>query len=143
MNLPNSFLHYNNQRKLKLTADEFTILCLLTPCYLVANTDGQFDKAEQKTFDEFLLGFFEGYIKKKPTATQLQKLKNVYTKELAFIKSDAIWLIRVLDYLKNLAASKREIGEIVNATMMQVAVISRHVSEQEKAVMQFVIKNMK
>ncbi len=137
------FKLYNKHRNIKLTPDEFTILCLLTPCYLVANADGQFDKAEQKTFDDYLLGFFEGYVKKKLTATQLQKLKNAYTKELAFIKSDAIWLIRILDYLKNLAATNKQIREIVNTTMMEVAVISRNVSEKEKTVMQFVIKNLR
>lgn len=135
--------HYNKQRNIKLTSEEFTILCLLTPCYLVSHADRHFDKKEQRAFEEFLLGFFEGYDKKKLTAAQLQKLKNVYTKELAFIKSDAIWLIRILDYLKQAASINKELREVVNATMMQVAVISRNVSEQEKSVMQFVIKNIR
>ncbi|MDZ4846322.1 MAG: hypothetical protein SH857_12315 [Chitinophagales bacterium] len=134
---------YNKFRKLKLTTDEFNILCLLTPCYLVAHADGHFDKDEQKIFDDFLLGFFEGYVKKKITAAQLQKLKNIYVMELAFIKSDAVWLIHILDYLRSFAESKKEIREIVNTTMLEVAVISGNVSGHEKSVMQFVIKNLK
>jgi len=70
-------------------------------------------------------------------------LKNVYTKELAFVKSDAIWLIRILNYLRSLAARKTKLREIVNTTMLEVAVISRDVSEKEKSVIRFVIKNLK
>lgn len=134
--------HYNKTRKLKLTTDEFNILCLLTPCYLVAHADGHFDKEEKKAFNDFLLGFFEGYVRKKITGTQLQKLKRVYTKELGFIKSDAVWLIHILEHLRSLALGKKEIREIVNTTMMQVAVISSGISKEEKSVMQFVIKNL-
>ncbi|MFN4235044.1 MAG: hypothetical protein ACK4IK_09595 [Bacteroidia bacterium] len=115
-----------------LTNDEFQILVLIYPVFLVANADGVFDEQEKDFVKEILFNFLNPIYKNELTNEQYDILIDNYISDLEFLKiNKTSFHDEFLSILKNYDI---EIKNSISGLLDDVANASGGLSDVEKKI---------
>lgn len=126
MELQNRF---EASRKSQMSKEEFQILLLTYPVFLVANADGKFDNEEKEFMHEVLINFLEQVYQNELTKEQYSFLVENYLEDFKFLESNNSTF--KLDFLKGLQSFDKEILQSIEDMLQDIGNISGGLSEIE------------
>ncbi len=122
-----------------LSLEEFQILVLIYPVFLVASADGTFDDDEKSFIKEILLNFLTPLYKDELSEQEYDNLTGNFLLDLEFLnsnqekfKKEFLEAIRFFDY---------DIRESISELLNDVAQTSGGLSEQENIVIKSIKNN--
>jgi hypothetical protein len=125
-------LIYNKFKKeldTEMTFDEFQILVLIYPVFLVAIADGAFDNDEKEFVKEILLNFLHPLYNDEINDEQYENLVENYLTDLAFLNENKAQYED--DFLRALSSFDLEIKNSILELLTDVANASEGLSEEE------------
>ncbi len=120
---------FQTLRKSQMSKEEFQILLLTYPVFLVANADGQFDNEEKEFMHEVLINFLEQVYQNELTKEQYSFLVENYLEDFSFLESNNSFF--KLDFLKGLRSFDKEILQSIKDMLHEIGNISGGLSEIE------------
>ena len=120
---------FEASRNLQMSKEEFQILLLTYPVFLVAKADGKFDNEEREFIHEVLMNFLEQVYQNELTKEQYGFLAENYLEDFNFLESkDSTFK---LDFLKGLRSFDKEILQSIEDMLHEIGNISGGLSEIE------------
>ncbi len=113
----------------EMTFDEFQILVLIYPVFLVAIADGAFDNDEKEFVKEILLNFLHPLYNDEINDEQYENLVENYLTDLAFLNENKARYED--DFLRALSSFDLEIKNSILELLTDVANASEGLSEEE------------
>ena len=113
----------------EMTFDEFQILVLIYPVFLVAIADGAFDNDEKEFVKEILLNFLHPLYNDEINDEQYENLVENYLTDLAFLNENKARYED--DFLRALSSFDLEIKNSILKLLTDVANASEGLSEEE------------
>jgi len=134
---------YTQQRELEISDEEFLILILTYPSFLVAISDGEFDEDEKALMGEVIKNFtFEVY-GNELSEEEYSNIISAYLSDFEFLHTNKeMWKAKFLNALSFLKEKENE--EVKNSIinlMKEIAEVSDGTSNVEKAVIDDVVLN--
>jgi hypothetical protein len=127
------------KRAVKLTNEEFTILVLNYPIYLVATADGHFDDDEKELLSTVLYNFLNPLYGDKVDESGYKNLIDNYLEDFSFLNlHESEFKLNLLEELKAFDIDvKKSISELLN----EIASISEGIAPEEKEMIDFLNQN--
>ena len=127
------------KRAVKLTNEEFTILVLNYPIYLVATADGHFDDDEKELLSTVLYNFLNPLYQDKVDESGYKNLIDNYLEDFSFLNlHESEFKLNLLEELKAFDMDvKKSISELLN----EIASISEGIAPEEKEMIDFLNQN--
>jgi len=134
---------YTQQRELEISDEEFLILILTYPSFLVAISDGEFDEDEKALMGEVIKNFtFEVY-GNELSEEEYSNIISAYLSDFEFLHTNKeMWNTKFLNALSFLKEKENE--EVKNSIinlMKEIAEVSDGTSNVEQAVIDNVVLN--
>lgn len=125
---------FENKRSTKMSEEEFKILILTYPIFLVAKADGTFDEEEKQLLSTILLNFLSPLYGDKINKEQYDSLIVNYLEDFEFLyKNEETFKFGFLNELKEFNQNvKDSIGSLLN----EIADISNGIDEEELKVIE-------
>lgn len=127
------------KRSVKLTNEEFTILVLNYPIYLVATADGHFDDDEKELLGTILYNFLNPLYGDKVDEKGYENLINNYLEDFSFLKLHENEF--KLNLLEELKVFDPEVRKSISELLNEIALISEDIAPEEKEIIDFLNKN--
>lgn len=130
---------FEQRRGVTLTKEEFTILILNYPIYLVAPADGHFDEDEKELLATVLYNFLFPLYGDKVDEIGYQNLIDNYLEDFNFLNlNEKEFKLNLLEELKVFDIEvKKSISELLN----EIASISEGIAPQESEIINFLNQN--
>jgi hypothetical protein len=120
---------FKEELDIEMTFDEFQILVLIYPVFLVAIADGMFDNDEKEFVKEILLNFLRPLYNDEINNEQYDNLVENYLADLEFLNQNKAQYEN--DFLKALSSFDLEIKNSISELLKDVANASGGLSEKE------------
>ena len=125
---------FENKRSMKMSEEEFKILILTYPIFLVAKADGTFDKDEKQLLSTILLNFLSPLYGDKIDKEQYDSLIVNYIEDFEFLyKNEEIFKIGFLNELKEF---NQNVKDSISSLLNEIAEISDGIDENELKVIE-------
>ncbi len=130
---------FEQRRGVTLTKEEFAILVLNYPIYLVATADGHFDEDEKELLATVLYNFLSPLYGDKVDEIGYQNLIDNYLEDFDFLnKNEKEFKLNLLEELKGFDTEvKKSISELLN----EIASISEGIAPKEREIINFLNQN--
>lgn len=120
---------FKEELDIEMTFDEFQILVLIYPVFLVAIADGMFDNDEKEFVKEILLNFLRPLYNDEINNEQYDNLVENYFDDLAFLNNNKAQYEE--HFLRALSSFDLEIKNSISELLKDVANASGGLSEKE------------
>jgi hypothetical protein len=127
--MQNLYNKFKEEVKTEMTFDEFQILVLIYPVFLVAIADGTFDNDEKEFVKEILLNFLHPLYNDEINEEQYENLVDNYLADLAFLSKNKALFEK--EFLIALSSFDSEIKNSISELLTDVANASKGLSEEE------------
>jgi hypothetical protein len=125
---------FKEEVNLEMTFEEFQILILIYPVFLVAIADGTFDNDEKEFIKEILLNFLRPLYNDEINDEEYENLVENYLADLEFLNQNKAQYED--DFLKALSSFDSEIKNSISELLNDVANASGGLSEEENQVIE-------
>ena len=125
---------FENKRSMKMSEEEFKVLILTYPIFLVAKADGTFDEEEKQLLSTILLNFLSPLYGDKINKEQYDSLIFNYLEDFEFLyKNEETFIIGFLNELKEFNQS---VKDSISSLLNEIADISNGIDEEELKVIE-------
>ena len=125
---------FENKRSMKMSDEEFKVLILTYPIFLVAKADGTFDEEEKQLLSTILLNFLSPLYGDKINKEQYDSLIFNYLEDFEFLyKNEETFIIGFLNELKEFNQS---VKDSISSLLNEIADISNGIDEEELKVIE-------
>ncbi|MBU3660652.1 MAG: TerB family tellurite resistance protein [Flavobacteriales bacterium] len=132
--MENIFNKFKKEVNTEMSFEEFQILILIYPVFLVAIADGTFDNEEKEFIKEILLNFLRPLYKDEINDEQYEILVLNYLDDLTFLNQNKVKYDT--DFLTVLSTFDLEIKNSISELLNDVANASGGLSEEENQVIE-------
>jgi uncharacterized tellurite resistance protein B-like protein len=129
MNLSNLKQQFEESSDNKMSLEEFQILVLIYPIFLVANADNKFDEEEKFFIKGILLNFLEPLYKNELSEVQYNNLIDNFLSDLKFLQTNQEKFKN--NFLETIKSFDVEIRKSISELLNDVANASGGLSVQE------------
>lgn len=134
---------YSHKREIEISDEEFIILVLTYPSFLVAISDGEFDDEEKKLMAEVIKNFsFEVY-GNELNEDEYSNIISAYMSDFGFLNlNKTIWKDKFLHALSFLKEKENiNVRKSIINLMKDIADVSDNTSMEEQAVIDEIVSN--
>ncbi len=125
---------FENKRSMKMSEEEFKVLILTYPIFLVAKADGTFDEEEKQLLSTILLNFLSPLYGENINKEQYDSLIFNYLEDFEFLyKNEETFKIGFLNELKEFNQS---VKDSISSLLNEIADISNGIDEEELKVIE-------
>ena len=120
---------FEKSRNTQMSEEEFKVLILTYPIFLVAKADGSFDEEEKQLLTAILFNFLNPLYGDKINKEQYDSLILNYIEDFEFLnKNEGTFKIRFLNELKEFDKS---VKDSISSLLNEIAEISNGIDENE------------
>ena len=134
---------YCNERNISLTNDEFSLMLITYPGFLVGNADGNFDQDEQELVIGLVLGLAEAKKGSELTGQETQQIESLYLNEFNYLANEGKkWEPDFLELLTIFNSDGWEqVKNAIQKIMKDVAEVTDSVSKKEQEIIDYINEN--
>jgi hypothetical protein len=126
---------FERERNISITEEEFVILVLTYPIFLVANADKNFDIEEKKLMEIILGNFIRSAYRDTLKDEEVSNMIASFIEDFKFIsQNESIFKLPMLELLRNYSI---EVKNSINSLIKEIAEISEGISESENNMITF------
>lgn len=132
-----------NQRGIELTDEEFTILVLTYPAFLVAISDGVFDNVEKQLMSEVIRNFLFQTFGNELTESEYLNITLAYLEDFEFLNiNKGVWKSKFLNALSFLKQEEyKDVRASIIKLVQDIAEVSEGTSKEEENVINEIINS--
>lgn len=120
-----------NYRNIEISDDEFAIILITLPAFLVANSDNEFDEDERNLMANLLYNFLYEIYGKELNEDEYEQMILAYLEEFLRINEHTELKNMLMGGLKLLCTEIEGLAETVKEMIQEVAEVSDGVSQEE------------
>lgn len=127
-------INFCRSKDTEMTDEEFVILLITFPAFLVANSDGNFDEDEKNLMATLLHNFLQEIYGKELNEEQYESMIISYLEDFLWIYEHTEWKEKLVGGLKILCNDIDGLNESVKEMMQEMAEVSEGESQEETEV---------
>lgn len=131
-----------NYRNTEISDNEFAVILITLPAFLVANSDNQFDEYERNLMANLLHNFLYEIYGKELNQDEYEKMILAYLEEFLWINEHTEMKNMLMEGLMLLCKDIDGLAETVKEMIQEVAEVSDGVSQEENDMIQSISNSL-